>query len=533
MAPHNSPELAVDVWRYTAQNLSERNTYTVRVREPGTNRLVFESAVELTDPSSTRVEYTLTDVWTGDYDIYLYNFPFLSRVQQNVHLVAGQETVLDFSARGEYGDLNGDDEINYIDLGSLGTRYNQIYWLYDLDGNGFMNYVELGALGSNYNHVGKDCHERCMLPTNVKPTALQLAEGLDNPVATTSGVTALLSPSSGTYAVGSQFDVAVFVDTGGNAIRGSNIAVRYDSYALKVVSVTDGGLFPDGTANSNTTPEKGEISMLNTNISATFNGAGTLFTVRFQVTAGGTNSGVWVYLQPDATNDSNVVSYSENTDLLAAAGYGMYSLTGSPARPGTSGTLIPGSGVYITSYELPVELTLDANSSMIADSVLFEAYYDNAWHALFDDDNKNGGWGLNWDTLSVPDQVIWLRATVSDINDGSYSVESSAIMLDRIPPSTDLSVSVNSNDHEATIAWISADNLSGVSQVGIQYKVGRDGDWQLLSVGSAIGSVQLSMTDGEVYYVRVRAVDQAGNWSQYSKERLIAKVVYMPCVMSR
>lgn len=534
MDPHNSPELALDVWRYTAESISIRNTFTLHVREPGTNRLVFESTVQLTDPSSTRVEYTLNDVWTGDYDIYLYNLPFLSRVQKNVHLVSGQETVLDFSAQGKYGDFNSDDTINYIDLGALASVYyprQPSYWLYDLNGDGIINYVELGNFAPNYLLEGSDFLHQSTLPTNVKPTAFQLANGYEDPLEATADVNVTLSPPGNTYTVGDQFDVAVNVDTGGNIIKGSNFTVRYDSYALDVISVTDGGLFAGGSVSTQVIPEDGEILVMNTNMNATFNGSGTIFTIRFQVKTGGTNSGVWVYLKPNATTDSNIVNPDENIDLLAIAGHAMYSLTGSPVRPGIGGTLAPGSGVYISSYELPVELTLDANSSIIADSVLFEAYYDNAWHILLDDDNKNNGWGLNWDISPISDQVIQLMATVSDINNGSYSVESSAMIMDRIPPSTDLSVSSISDDYVATINWISIDNLSGVSQVELQYKIGRNGIWQPLTTGLESGNVQLAIAGGITHYIRARALDNAGNWSTFSYEEPIKKNgIFLPII---
>ncbi|RLI52287.1 MAG: hypothetical protein DRP09_18290 [Candidatus Thorarchaeota archaeon] len=275
--------------------------------------------------------------------------------------------------------------------------------LADISGDGFVSAKDMSLLMYGWNRVGDDF-------ANVYG---QLSQAMM--AQTNTGVATLhLSPSSGTYNVGQEFNVQIHIDTGGQSVDGADVVLRYDPCALEVQDITAGDTF-SGHSQS-TCPETGEIEISGSG-QAPFNGSGTLGTVRFRVVAGNTPSGLQVQFRPANTTDSNIAETNTNNEILGSVGNAMFNLTGTPSRPSLSGTFTSPDGSYLTRMDNLVTLEVnDACGGVIAEAVDFDVYYDSAWHSLEVDRNRYDGWSAGWHTAGVTDQNVSLRAVVSDTN---------------------------------------------------------------------------------------------------------------------
>lgn len=524
------PVLSLYVWRYTAQEVVSRNSYLLRIREHDCEDIVFERIMYI-DPTGY-VQIPLSGVTDGYYDIFLYNSPFLSRELDNVHLERGQETAADFSSQGCYGEFTGDYAVNADDFDIMQKNYypysQDYHWELDLNGDGRLNYIDFDAFARCRGLTGGDTYSHTLETDVINPVGLLDFEELNG----TSTSTVSFNPSSGTFAVGSEFDVQIVLNTGGATIDGTNFIIRYDACALNVVSITNGSLFGVTAPIYRIDPQKGEITFDNGGIGQSFTGSGVLMTVRFRANASITTAGVWIYFKEGATVDSNMIDLTSGDDILENVGHAMFSITGVPQREAFVATVFPGSNAIVTEYELAVGLTVGGCSSVIVDSVSFEAFYDDEWHMLFDDRNNRNGWNVDWSTIGIADQLITLRANIMDINQQSHTIESEDIALDRKSPNTELALPATIPiTGSLNIIWQSEDNLTGVQLVEIQYRT-LSSDWQtLITSSNAIGWYAFQADHNEIYAFRVRAQDNAGNWSTFGREFYVAEaVIFLPMV---
>ncbi len=146
--------------------------------------------------------------------------------------------------------------------------------------------------------------------------------------------TLAVSPSSGSFSVGSFFTVDVLLNTGGAAIQGVDVdRLNYNRSLLEVqdantsqsgVQITAGSLMPINIANS---VDAGSGKILFSQVVSggqTFTGSGTLAQIRFKVKAAGT-ANVSFDFSPGNTSDTNVASSGQ--DVLTAVINGSYILS--------------------------------------------------------------------------------------------------------------------------------------------------------------------------------------------------------------
>ncbi len=134
--------------------------------------------------------------------------------------------------------------------------------------------------------------------------------------------TLYLSPSSGTYVVGSRFSVTVRVNTGGAAINAAQGAISFDNDVLQVTGISTGGsIFNLWTTQPAFNNSGGTINFAGGIPHPGYNGsAGTICTITFQTKKTGTG-GVRF------TSGFALANDGKGTNILSTMGSGNYSVS--------------------------------------------------------------------------------------------------------------------------------------------------------------------------------------------------------------
>lgn len=516
------PRLDFRVLLYHSNRTNHSAPILVRIRERAGDRLFYEG-LATTNGDGWHTGLELPGVTAGSYDVIVKAPASISRRVSNVRFDAGKSTFVDFTDNGAVylrgGDFNEDDMINMLDLSRVITNWKTGDPLIDMTGDGIVNMWELSIVlsgwkrrGDDFANVQEQSSQAAIVQVGAGPASLQL------------------SPSSGTYSVGQEFDVHINIATGGATIDGVDVVLRYDPCALQVQSISESPVFSEYPELSEY-PEEGAIGI---SAKDTFNGSGAVATVRFRVIAGNAVSGLKVYFKLAATTDSNIAESGSSAEILGSVGHASFNLTGTPARPPLSGTLTPPSDSYLTLFDIPIMLDLGGPCGAIAEEVSFDVYYDSAWHSIGRDRNRFNGWSTAWNTVDTPDQIVSLRAIASDTNGIATTLTAQNLTLDRFAPVPSIAVpGFPPADGAFIVNWSGSDNLSGVASYDVQYRDRPDGgwvDWQ----SQTTETYAVFVGEGEHnYYFRVRARDRAGNLSAFSEEGVVLgdpSQVYLPLV---
>lgn len=171
-----------------------------------------------------------------------------------------------------------------------------------------------------------------------------------------------LSPATKVVSVGDEFDVAVMIDTAGEAAVGADAIINYDALKLQAVSASLGSLFSVKSAEDKST--LGKIIFRATTAGATesFTGAGTFATITFKALAAGVVTVSFDFTQ-GSTTDSNIAK-SGGTDVLTAASSGTYTVSTSGIG-GTGGSPLP------TPSALPQAGVVEDTIGLLVGGLLF------------------------------------------------------------------------------------------------------------------------------------------------------------------
>jgi hypothetical protein len=170
-----------------------------------------------------------------------------------------------------------------------------------------------------------------------------------------SAATLSLSPTSGSHAAGSTFEVKINLDTTGTTTSGTDAYIRYDPNTLQVVDsnsgtegtqILPGSLYSQTSYNSvDTTTGKISFSGSKSGGSPGYNGSGTLATITFSAVKEATGSQVTFDFTNGSTTDSNVIDQSSSDDVLASVTNASFTIgAGSDSSGDGSGSTDDGSG---------------------------------------------------------------------------------------------------------------------------------------------------------------------------------------------
>ncbi len=526
----NPPRLNFYAPLYYSDGADHSAWMTLRVRDTETQKLLYEAHIAQNSDGRPSVLPQLWGIPTGDYDVIIKGPASVTKLVSHVHLTAGGTTYVDFTEDGKAlyftrgGDFNKDDRINAQDFVYLSSVYFTDDWLADLNGDGIVNARDMVAVLNNWFDLGDDYAN----------THDDVVNRVNSSHISAGNASLSVVPSSSTYDVGQEFEARVQIDTAGKNVKGADLILRYDPFALEVVEVVPGSVFPS-TAKAENIVEMGEIIIGAESTDSSFSGTGTVATVRFRVIAGNTPTTVRIQFRPNDTVDSNLVEDGTVQDILGIVGHGRYTLVGTPERSSLNGFFTLPNGDYLTRMENSIAFNPDIASKILVEAATFEAYYDLEWHTLGVDRNILNGLSTYWHTEMITDQIISLRASILDLNDNTVVFTKDNIFLDRTAPTTILTVpTFLPSGGSFEVLWRGQDNLTGIASYDVQYKDGEKGEWVMWRSTTTLTSASFTGRSGHNYYFRIRARDVAGNETTFSREYLVLGEplkIYLPIVV--
>ena len=536
-AAQDAPLLSLKLALPGSLGQHQSQPYTIRVRDPKTQELLYENTQLKVNTDGTFTNLPLYGIPTGTYDVILKGPKYLSKRIPNVNLATGSVTSLDFGTMLG-GDYNNDDVVNYYDLAMFAHAYHTTNWDFDLSGDGLVDYMDLAVFAVNYHAEGDDYANKPRL-TQVVSASTYAQKTIGGVIvkkeAESAPAALLLLPASADFSVGDEFDTTIQLNTANYDLSSADMIIRYDPSALELVSYSWGNLF-NSSFSFIPSPESGEIKLGAGSLNQTYNGQGILATLHFRVLAGNISTGVWTYFLPNETVDSNATDFTSGQDALGLVGDAIYQLSGSPDRPAVTASLSLPNGWYLNTMSVPIGIISDTNSSVIFDRITFEAYYDDAWHTIYTDADRTDGWGFDWHTAGILDQIVKLKATIYDINLGETTVTTNDLMLDRTAPSASISApGLILGGGDFTVKWTGSDELSGISSYDVQYRDGFDGPWVDWKMDTFTNQANFTASPNHTYFFHVRARDYAGNVAVYSPESIVYtnQFIYLPLVIRK
>jgi len=321
------------------------------------------------------------------------------------------------------------------------------------------------------------------------------------------GASLYLSPGSGSFFVGSTFDVSIFVNTGGENINAVQASLSFDPKKLQVASPTSGKSFIEvWIAQPTFSNTKGTLEFIGgiptPGINTT---SGLISTITFRVISPGETTIRLLDSCQVLRNDSY------GTNILTSKGRGVYSLT-----------IPPPEGPKIYSPTHP-----DQNK-----------WYKNN-NPTFSWETEEGitdfSYSFDQDPVAVPDSISdgnYTSVSYSEIKDGIWffhvkakkadvwgGASHYAVQIDTSPPagfSLTIEPSPNTIEKQPLVFFATTDALSGINYYTIKYidiSRGREEE-ETAFFQEAISPYKLPVLKEGKYLVVVRAYDISGNWRE-------------------
>ncbi len=321
-----------------------------------------------------------------------------------------------------------------------------------------------------------------------------------------------VSPSTGTFTVGSTFTVSFYLNTGGQSVNALQANVIFPPDMLQVVSPTTGTSFvqfwtsqPSYSNGDGTLSFQGAVAAPGINTSA-----GLIATVTFRVTALGTA------VIKFADNSRVLLNDGQGTNVLGQTSGAIYSLA-----------LPPPAGPIVTSPTDPDQQKWYSNSDVSFEwqpqdaAVTGYSYILSHNPSDIPDDIAEGD-QTSVSYPNLPDGIYYFH--IKALRNGSWGgVTSYSVKIDATPPATfpiEVSPGTRTTLRSPIISFITTDNLSGIDHYEVKVlpltplppSTGSN------APSSAIQPFFIEATSPYVpqldlgsYDIIVRAVDRAGN----------------------
>ena len=321
------------------------------------------------------------------------------------------------------------------------------------------------------------------------------------------GASFYFSPASGTFFIGSTFDVSIFVNTGKEDVNAVQVDVKFDPKKLQVASPTAGKSFIEVWVSQPTySNTEGKMSFIGGVPSPGINtSAGLVSTVTFRAIAPGETTILFSDTSKVLRNDP------EGTNILTSKGRGVYSLI-----------IPPPAGPKVFSSTHP-----DTN----------KWYKDN--NPTFCWEKEEGvsdfSYSFSQDSTGIPDNVSdgdHVCVSYSEVEDDLWYFHIKAkrkevwggtshylVQIDTTPPAVftpAVEPSPKTIEKQPLVSFITTDALSGISHYELKYiditperKEEAAGFFREVTSPYKLPSLEIGK-----YLVVVRAYDVAGNWRE-------------------
>ncbi|KPJ71225.1 hypothetical protein AMJ50_02910 [Parcubacteria bacterium DG_74_3] len=321
------------------------------------------------------------------------------------------------------------------------------------------------------------------------------------------GASLYLSPSSGTFFVGSTFDVSVFVNTGGEDINAVEVNLKFDPTKLQIASPTAGKSFIEVWVSQPTYSNiKGTMSFMGGIPTPGINtSSGLVSTVTFRAISQGETSIVFLDYSKVLRNDP------DGTNILTSMGRGIYNLL-----------IPPPEGPKVFSLTHPDQNKWYKNNnptfSWEKEEGVTDFSYSFDQDPLGVSDNNSEG---NYTSVSFSDvgDGIWyfhVKAKKAEVWGG---VSHFSVQIDSSPPAIftpTVEPAPKTIERRPLISFITTDAFSGLDYYTLKY-IDMTPERKEETVGfftEVSSPYQLPFLETGKYLVVVRAYDRAGNWRE-------------------
>jgi len=326
-------------------------------------------------------------------------------------------------------------------------------------------------------------------------------------IAEADGASLYLSPGSGTFFVGSTFDVSVFVNTGGEYINAIEVNIKFDPKRLQVASPTGGKSFIEvwvaQPTYSNTQGTMRFIGGIPTPGIKT--SAGLVSTVTFRAVSPGETSVYFLESSKVLRNDP------EGTNILTSMGRGSYNLV-----------IPPPEGPKVFSPTHPDQNKWYKNNnptfSWETEERVTDFSYSLDQDAFGVPDNLSEG-NYNSISFSEIEDEIWyfhVKAKKGGVWGGTSHY---VVRIDTSPPAIftlEVDPSERTVERQPLISFITTDALSGMDHYRLKY-IDITPEKKEEEVGfftEVVSPHKLPHLEVGRYLVVVRAYDDSGNWRE-------------------
>ena len=319
-----------------------------------------------------------------------------------------------------------------------------------------------------------------------------------------------LSPSSGTFYVGSTFNISVFVNTGGNDINTVRVDLRFDPKKLQVASPTAGRSFISvWVSQPSYSNVKGTINFQGGMPSPGINtSSGLVSTITFRAVAPGSAAISIVDTSKVLLNDGR------GTDILTSMGRGIYELT-----------LPPPEGPKVFSPTHPDQNKWYKNNNptlkwerekWVTD---FSYSIDTDFGGVPDNVSEGKGNSVSYTDLEDGIWYFHLKAKKGNVWGG---VSHFILRIDSTPPAAftltfEPGLASVISTTQPIVSFVTTDALSGIDHYELKtISLSERGEEETEFFVEVVSPYRLSFDTG-AYKVIVRAYDKARNYRDSSE----------------
>jgi len=330
------------------------------------------------------------------------------------------------------------------------------------------------------------------------------------------GASLYLSPQTGTFFVGSTFDVSIFVNTGGNNVNAVKVDLKFDQRKLQIASPTAGRSFiavwisqPTFSNIEGKATFQGGVPSPGINTSS-----GLVSTITFRAI----NPGEAMVSILDLDSSQVLLDDGKGTNILSSVGRGVYTISIPPPEgPKVFSPTHPDQNKWYNNNSPTLSWETE---EMVTD---FSYSIDDSFYGVPDNISEGDYTSVSYTDLEDGIWYFHIKAKKGNIWGG---ITHYILLIDTVPPAVfTLSFEPTLRSpvmtaKEPIVFFITTDNLSGISHYELKL-IDLTETPQKKETGFFVevsSPYQLpSLATGE-YEVIVKAFDQAMNWQDSSKK---------------
>ena len=326
------------------------------------------------------------------------------------------------------------------------------------------------------------------------------------------GASIYLSPSTGTFHLGSTFDVSIFVNTGGNDVNAMKINLKFDPKKIQVASPVGGkSIISVWVSQPSYSNVDGILTFQGGVPAPGFNtSSGLISTITFRAITPGS---VVISVQD---NSNILLNDGKGTDILSSTGRGLYDIVMPPPEgPKVFSSGHPDQNKWYKDNNPTIQWEQEGGVTDFSYSIDkdFRGFPDNisegSGHSVSYADLEDGIWYFH---IKAKKGEVWGGVTYFIIN------------IDTTPPaafSLELETGLASiiSTGNPIISFMTTDALSSIDHYELKnINLSAIKETGYVDFFMEVTSPFRLSLDGGTYNVIVRAFDKAGNWRDSSEK---------------